>query len=100
VTVGDAGSVQGVQGTLKIENPASFTQINVDDSADAEARQATLSSMTPQTAWIALAGLAPAGIRYRYRDIDNVALTLNSMTTLNPIDTGSVPTYVNGQRLA
>src|SRR5207245_2896825 len=34
VTVGNAGSVQGIQGTLTIQNPPSYTTVNVDDSND------------------------------------------------------------------
>src|SRR5262249_11414760 len=34
VNVGNAGSVQGIIGALNIQNPPSFTTLNVNDSAD------------------------------------------------------------------
>ena len=44
VNVGNAGSVQGILGTLTIRNPEDFTTVNVNDSADTTARTVALSS--------------------------------------------------------
>ena len=44
VNVGNGGSVQGILGTLNLQNPLSFNTINVNDSADTTARTVTLST--------------------------------------------------------
>src|SRR5205807_726628 len=70
VNVGNAGGVQGILGTLNIENPPSFNAITVNDSADATGRVVTLSSFTPNASdsqgnadvYGKIAGLAPADI--------------------------------------
>jgi hypothetical protein len=66
VNVGDAGSVQNILGALTIENPPSYTTLNVDDSADPVGRTVTLSAASIIASQIS--GLAPALITYRYRD--------------------------------
>ena len=67
--MGNAGSVQGILGTLTIQNPHSFDTINVDDSADTLARTVTLSTFVSGGAnWGAITGLAPAAINYKYAD--------------------------------
>ena len=77
VTVGSGGSVQGIGGTLNIENPPSLSTINVDDSADPSSRNVTLDTFTPagDSAWGSITGLAPAAINYEYFDISSVSLT-------------------------
>ena len=70
VNVGNAGSVQGILGSLTIQNPPSFTTLNVNDSADTFPRTATLSTFTSGGANFGLiVGLAPAAISYKYADI-------------------------------
>src|SRR5262249_44355438 len=46
VNVGNAGSVQAINGSLTISNPPSFTTLNLDDSADAAALTVTLDTVT------------------------------------------------------
>jgi hypothetical protein len=58
VNVGNAGSVQGVRGAVTITGWPNDTQLNVDDSADPVARNATISAS-------AITGLAPAAITYQ-----------------------------------
>ena len=73
VNVGNAGSVQGILGTLTIQNPPSFNTINVDDSADTVARTVTLSTFIVGGAnWGSITGLAPAAINYKYDDTTSV----------------------------
>jgi hypothetical protein len=76
VNVDNAGSVQGIQGNLYIEDPAGVTTINVDDSADATARTVTVSTFTPagDTPWGSVTGLAPAAINYEYADAEKVTI--------------------------
>jgi hypothetical protein len=62
VTVGQGGSVQGVQGAVTVTNPPSYTALTIDDSADATARSATVSGG-------AVTGLAPAAINYQQNDL-------------------------------
>ena len=69
VNVGNAGSVQGILGTLNIQNPPNFDTINVDDSADTVARTATLSTFASAGAnFGSITGLAPAAINFKYAD--------------------------------
>ena len=71
INVGNAGSVQGILGTLNVEDPPSFATLNVNDSADATARTVTLGTFTPSgdTPWGSISGLAPASINYEQADL-------------------------------
>ena len=67
VNVGNAGSLQGILGALNIQNPPSLTTININDSADAAARVATLSKFNSANAdWGSITGLAPAAINFKF----------------------------------
>ncbi len=69
VNVGNAGSVQGILGALNIQNPPNFTTLNINDSADATARFATLSTFASAGAnWGSITGLAPAAINFKFAD--------------------------------
>jgi hypothetical protein len=97
VNVGSGGSVQGIRGAVSIENPPSFTTLNVDDSADPAARTATLSTITPagDSPWGTITGLAPAAINFEYADTSSVHLTTGRVgDTVNVLATG-VPTYLS-----
>ena len=77
VNVGSAGSVQGIQGAVYIENQPSTTAIHIDDSADRFARTTTLGTYTPSgdSAWGYIAGLSPyANINYEYADTTSVTI--------------------------
>ena len=93
VNVGDAGSVQGILGTLNIENPPSRNTITVDDSADATARTVTLSSfVNPDDSeddghpWGKIHGLAPADINYEYPDTSSVSVLTGTAGSGNVIN--------------
>ena len=90
VNVGNAGSVQGILGTLNIQNPPSFNTINVNDSADTTARTVTLSTFSSGGAnWGSITGLAPAAINYKYADTSSVNITTGSAAdTVNVLATG------------
>jgi len=96
VNVGNAGSVQGILGTLSIENPPSFNTINVNDSADTTARTVTLSTfVNPNDSqhnsdpWGTITGLAPAAINYEYDDTTSVSVTTgHAADTVNVLATG------------
>jgi uncharacterized repeat protein (TIGR01451 family) len=104
VTLGTAGSAQGILGTVNLENPGSFNDITVNDSADATARTVTLDTLPAQppsdTAqdgdpYGTITGLAPAAINYEYADTTH--LTLDGGTggnTFNVHATGT-PTTIN-----
>ena len=62
----DAGSVQGILGSLLIRNPPSFTTLNINDSADTVARTATLSTLT--AGFGSITGLATGTISFAYAD--------------------------------
>jgi hypothetical protein len=90
VTVGD-GSVQGIRGTLNIENPPAFNRITVDDSVDnSPPRVATLDTFTPvgDTSFGRISGLAPADINYEYDDTRSLSIVTNHVT-FNVLSTGA-----------
>jgi hypothetical protein len=76
VNVGSGGSVQGIQGTIKIEDPPAHTTINIDDSADLFARTTVLGTWTPSgdSEWGYITGLAPASINYEYADTSSLSI--------------------------
>jgi hypothetical protein len=71
VNVGSSGSVQGLAGTLNIENPPNFTTLSIDDSLDPTGRSVALNTFTPagDTPWASITGLSPAAISYRQMDV-------------------------------
>jgi hypothetical protein len=105
VTLGNNGSVQGIQGTVNIENPPSSDTITVDDSADSGARNVTFGTLSPNPAdsegnndsYGPIVGLAPGQINYE--DADTTALTVdggsgNNTYTVNHT-TDFSPTTIN-----
>jgi hypothetical protein len=91
VNVGNNGSVQGILGTVNIENPPSFTAITVDDSADSGNLTTTLGTFTPagDTPWGYISGLAPANINYEYDDTSSLTLKTGvGFNTVNVLATG------------
>jgi hypothetical protein len=97
VDIGYNHSVQGILGTLNIENPPSFTAIYIDDMADLSPHAATLQSFTPSgdSAWESLTGLAPAAINYEDFDTSSVSIWDGPATTINVVTTGGVATTVD-----
>jgi hypothetical protein len=82
VAVGQAGSVQNIQGALNLENPAAKNTVTLDDSADATARVVTLSSLTNPgdsqgngDLYGKVGGLAPADVNYEAGDTASVSVT-------------------------
>jgi autotransporter-associated beta strand protein len=70
------GSVQNVLGTLNIDNPPSYTTININDSTDSTPHSnITLSTVA---LWGEISGLAPANIYYK--DADTRSLTIKTGT--------------------
>jgi hypothetical protein len=67
VSLGNAGSVQGIQGAVNVTNAAGLTSLSIDDSADNVARNVTLNNTT-------LSGLAPADISWTPGDINNLGI--------------------------
>ena len=96
VNVGDGGSVQGILGTLNLQDPPSYNTINVNDSADTTARTVTLGTYSSGGYnWGSITGLAPAAINYKYFDTSSVNITTGSAAdTVNVLATG-VTTYLN-----
>jgi hypothetical protein len=104
VNIGNAGSVQGIFGTLNIENPPSFDKIVVDDSTDATARATTLSTGTNSSdsegnghLYGFITGLAPAAISYEYFDTTSVSVNTGTASgnVVNVLATG-VTTNLRG----
>jgi hypothetical protein len=80
VNVGNAGSVQGVHGTLTLDNPPALYTLTVDDSADRARRTVTLGSFVPagDTEFGFVRGLAPADIDYEFIDTNSVTVKTGS----------------------
>lgn len=86
INVGNSGGVQGITGTLNIENPPTFNTINIDDSGDNTARTVTLATLGTNSAdsegdsdsWGQITGLAPAAINYEYRDTSSLTVKTGS----------------------
>ena len=98
VNVGNGGSVQGILGTLNLQNPPNYNTVNVNDSADTTARTATLSTYSSGGAnWGSITGLAPAAINFKYFDTSSVNITTGSAAdTVNVLATG-VTTNITGE---
>src|SRR5262249_28613761 len=77
VTIGNAGSVQGITGTVHVANDNALSTLIVNDSADPIGRNVTMSDTT-------IHGLAPADITYDSTAIGDVGgvpgLTVNAGT--------------------
>ena len=86
VNVGYNGHVQSIQGILNLQNPTSFNNITVGDSADITPRTITLSTLgTNPTAfdddssfatsiWGQVLGLGSAPINYEYVDASSLTV--------------------------
>jgi hypothetical protein len=89
VNIGNAGHVDGLFGTLSIQNAHSTDTINVDDEFDGTARTATLSTFVSGGAnWGSITGLAPAAIDYKYAGTGGVNVTTGGLATINVLATG------------
>ena len=97
VNVGNAGSVQGILGTLTIQNPGDLASVNVDDSADTVARTVTLNTVVSGGVnWDTITGLAPGVIRYNNQFDAHASVTtgsgndtVNVLATDTAIDLGT-----------
>jgi hypothetical protein len=79
--IGDASSLAGIQGPVNLENPPSFSTVNIDDRFDRAARTVTLSTVPHTTItegshglFGQLSGLAPATITWKYADTSQVTI--------------------------
>ncbi len=69
VTVGNGGSLQGIQGNVSVSDPPSYTALIVDDSADKSKPTLTMTNAE-------IDGLAPAGAKISYTQGDLRSLTV------------------------
>ena len=98
-----------LSGTLNVSSSESGTPdsgqmyITVDDSADANARVATVTTFIPtehrgnvffpDTPWGSLSGLGPGTINYEYADTNMVLIQGNAADQI--VNPGSTPVYLN-----
>src|SRR5262249_658088 len=105
VNVGNNGSVQGILGTLNVEDPTGHAILNIDDSADGQAaRTVTLSTLGSNPAdsesnsdpWGQVSGLA-APINYEYSDSASLMVATGTVagSTINVQATGTTTTVVS-----
>src|SRR5207237_5431604 len=95
VNIGFGGSVQGITGAVNIENPLSYSTVYVDDSADTNARTATLDTFQNpgdsegnNEGWGQISGLAPGTINYEYADTGSVTIKTGDAATVSVLATG------------
>jgi hypothetical protein len=94
--LGNHGSVQNINGFVTLDNPPSWTTINVDDSADPTGRTAYVWG----TSYGVISGLAPAWISFIYSDTSSVTVrTGTGGNTVDVWDTG-VTTNIVGNAFA
>jgi hypothetical protein len=82
VNVGNAGSVQGIQGILNIEDPPRLNTINIDDSADTSPRSVRVRTVGTNgfdfgggtEPWGQVVGLGPGIIDYEYPDTGSLTV--------------------------
>jgi hypothetical protein len=100
VNLGDNGNVQGIYGTVNIENPPSYTALNIDDSADPNGHSnVVLDTFTPSgdSPWGSVTGLAPGSINYEYDDTSSVSITTGVLAdTINVHATGVTTNLSSG----
>jgi hypothetical protein len=91
---------------LSIENPPSYTTLNVDDSAARTLYIATLDTITPagDSPLGTIAGLAPAAINFKWADVSSVNISdrwVGWFVTTQAVvgDPGVVSVYENGNLL-
>jgi hypothetical protein len=95
VNVGNAGSVQGIQGELRVESLGTHTTLNVHDTADGGYRTVWHGSYSPSfdndSPWGYIDGLAPARITYEYLDTSNATISTGvGGATVNVLATGAL----------
>lgn len=82
INIGHDGTVQDIQGDVTLANSLmlSTDDVTIDDSADTQGRNATLTSFTTPDGrpWGQLTGLAPGHVNYRYVDTGNVTINTGS----------------------
>ncbi len=92
--LGSRGSVQGITGTVTLDNPPNYTAINVDDSADPIGRTVTMYGTWGSGYIGGLAG-GSAYIVYKYADTSAVNLyTGTGGNTVNVWATGDTTNIV------
>jgi hypothetical protein len=80
--------VQGIQGSVSIDNPSYYTDLFIDDSADTAARTVTINSTY-------VSGVAPADINFHYNDLSHLTIYAGSGgNTINVVNTPT--TYAGG----
>jgi hypothetical protein len=88
VNIGYQSSVQGILGTVTINNPPTYTTINVEDSSDTSARTVTVTNAS-------ITGLAPAAINFVQSDLANLTILggsgANTFNVLNTPNNGQHP---------
>jgi hypothetical protein len=75
INIGSAGSVQGIQAQVTLQNPPDFNVITVDDSTDPTGRTVTMGTQGfGGDSYGFVRGLAPADIFYRVNDVRSVSV--------------------------
>ncbi len=65
VHIGNAGSVQEIMAPVMVRNDADYTQLTIDDAADATGREAFYTAT-------GVSGIAPAAISWREADVSQI----------------------------
>jgi hypothetical protein len=82
VTLSNGGSVQGLNGTVNIENPSGSTKLLVDDSTDTNPHTVSMGLIQQDPSdselntdpYGQISGLAPASINYEFHDTSSLTV--------------------------
>jgi hypothetical protein len=95
--------LQGIQGTVLLENEPSFSTVNINDQGDAAGRFVFLNSIqrTGDSSVGEVSGLGAADIQWDYADTSAVNLNLGpGDSTVNVLGTGVTTNVFNSARAA
>src|SRR5262249_32264888 len=96
--IGNQGNAQAIGGTVTITNSLGFTNVTVDDSADAASRSVTLDTFTPEgdREYGRVRGLAAAEIDYRNAETSSATVKAGQLADNIDIVSTGVDTTVSG----
>ena len=77
LTVGNAGSIQGINGSISANNPPGMWNITVDDSSDTT-RQNLVITDSASVGSLYLRGVGPGALSVSWSDLDTRSMTLQT----------------------
>jgi hypothetical protein len=94
VNVGNAGSVQAIQGEITVYNPGGHSNVTVDDRNNTISRTPVLSTDPGDASYGQITGLAPGVIYYHYADTSLLTVWTGTTTATVNVQATGAPTNV------